>query len=91
MSDLPARSAPTHMLTVEVPLNLEDRHEHGYDAVKDAISLALAISRAGFAGAICDNANVTLRSSREVADSVSAQQARLVRPKASNPQPEPAR
>lgn len=53
------RAVPTHMLRVEVPLNLDDP-SHDYDAVKDAILLTLSVSRAAFSGHICDGPRVTM-------------------------------
>ena len=53
------RRAPTHIMRIEVLLNLTDA-PYDYDAVADALKLALSISRAGFAGLICDDPQVTL-------------------------------
>jgi hypothetical protein len=47
------------MLRIQVPLDLSEP-PGDFDAVKDAVELALRISRAGFAGNICDDVQVTL-------------------------------
>jgi hypothetical protein len=54
------RLPPTHVLTIEVPLNMENP-PCDYNVVKDAIHVALSISRAAFAGHICGDAEVTLK------------------------------
>lgn len=51
---------PTHLLRIEVPLNMDDS-ALDYSPAKDAILIALSISRAAFAGHICDDPQVTLR------------------------------
>lgn len=50
---------PTHVLCVEVPVYLED--EYDFDPVQDAIATVLAISRAAFADAICDDPVASIR------------------------------
>ena len=58
---LSERRAPTHILRIDVPLSLsDDELPYDYDPVADAMKLALAISRAGFAGHICDDPQVTM-------------------------------
>lgn len=67
MMGLTERRAPTHILRIEVPLNLNDP-PYDYDPVADALKLALAISRAGFAGHICDDPAVTMEESGNASD-----------------------
>lgn len=47
------RAKPTHVLRVEVPLDLSERSVD-FDAVSDALGTVLAISRAAMSGEICD-------------------------------------
>lgn len=58
-SELPEQREPTHVFRVEVPLWL-DGPPLNYDAVAQAMQLALAVSRAGFDGVICNDINVTM-------------------------------
>lgn len=53
------RRAPTHILTVEVPLALDVPHE--FDPVQDALRMIVPITRLGTSGALCDDAQVTIR------------------------------
>lgn len=53
------RRKPTHVLYVEVPVYLNE--EYDFDPVQDAIKAVLAISRAAFADAICDDPQATIR------------------------------
>jgi hypothetical protein len=50
---------PTHILRIEIPLALDDP-PMDYHPAKDAIQIALSISRAAFAGHVCDVAEVTM-------------------------------
>lgn len=50
---------PTHILRIEIPLNMGEPPTD-FDAVQDAVTLALSISRAAYSGVICDNTMVTL-------------------------------
>ncbi len=59
-ADLPVRRAPTHVLTVEVPLYLQDREAARFDPVQDAMRVVLALSRAAAEGYVCDDVQVTL-------------------------------
>jgi hypothetical protein len=52
---------PTHILYIEVPLRIEGENSPNFDPVKDAIRNVIAISRAAYAGAICDDPMVTIR------------------------------
>jgi hypothetical protein len=58
-----ARADPTHILTVEVPLDLSDRPDAPLEvlAAEEALRIVLALSRAAFVGALCGGAQVTLR------------------------------
>ena len=59
-ADLPVRRAPTHVLTVEVPLYLQDLDAARFDPVQDAMRVVLALSRAAAEGYVCDDVQVTL-------------------------------
>ena len=54
-----AKVTPTHLLRVEVPLDL-GVHSTQFDAVEDAVKLVLAVSRAAYDGEICDSPMVYL-------------------------------
>lgn len=58
-SSLPERREPTHVLRVQVPLCLSDPAPD-FDTVADAVTVALAISRAAYGGYICDGAQVAM-------------------------------
>lgn len=58
-SSLPERRDPTHVVRIEVPLCLSDPSPD-FDAVADAVTIALAVSRAAYSGHICDGAQVTM-------------------------------
>ena len=52
---------PTHILTITVPLRLDDINSADQDrAVQDVIHLALAASRARYQDYVCDDPNVEL-------------------------------
>lgn len=53
------RLEPTHMLRIDIPLNMSDPPTE-YDAVKQALDLALAISRAAYDKVICNDIQVTM-------------------------------
>jgi hypothetical protein len=58
---LPEASKPTHILRIEVPLNLASESlREDIDPVRDAIGICLTVSRAAFAGHVCGNAELTL-------------------------------
>lgn len=60
-----ARTKPTHVLRVEIPLDLggeipfELYKPVDSDAVQDALHIALSVSRAAYDGVICDEIQVT--------------------------------
>lgn len=56
---LPERSEPTHILRIDVPLNTDELPTE-FDAVAEALKIALALSRAATAGVICDDPQVSL-------------------------------
>jgi len=56
---LSERRAPTHIMRVEIPLDLSNRSPD-FDAVKDALRIVFAVSRAAFSGDICDGLVVTM-------------------------------
>jgi hypothetical protein len=56
---LSERRAPTHIMWVEVPLDLSERSPD-FDAVADALRMVLAISRAALSGEICADPQVTM-------------------------------
>lgn len=55
----PSQRNPTHVLRILVPLDLTDPPVD-YDVIQDTVMLALGISRAGFAGHICNGPQVDL-------------------------------
>jgi len=50
---------PTHVLYVEIPVYPDE--DYDFDPVQDAIKAVLAVSRAAFVDAICDDPMVTIR------------------------------
>lgn len=56
-------SPPTHVLVIEVPLNL-DNGKGDFDPIHDTIATALNISRAAYVGSICGDPQVSLRDER---------------------------
>jgi hypothetical protein len=60
-TSLPKRREPTHAIRIEIPLHLDERPPtHDFDPIRDAVLLALNISRAAYVKAICDDAQVSL-------------------------------
>lgn len=59
---LPERRDPTHVLTITIPLALEPPAPD-FDAVADAVRLALAVSRAAYTGHVCDEVTVAIADS----------------------------
>jgi hypothetical protein len=53
---------PTHVLVVEIPLNLDFATEPNFDPFQDALKIVLALSRLAVAKVACDNPTVTVRS-----------------------------
>jgi hypothetical protein len=53
------RSAPTHILTVEVPLRLDGQPDR-YDVVRDAMRAVLAVSAAAYDEHICGDTEVRI-------------------------------
>lgn len=51
---------PTHILSIRIPLSLGVAEPVHFDAVQDAVTLALSISRAAYFDAICNDIMVTL-------------------------------
>ncbi len=64
--DLPERREPTHMLRVEVPLNLKANPAAETwdieDALAEAVGVVLRLARLGTLGLLCDDPSVTLDS-----------------------------
>ena len=56
---LPVRRPPTHIMRVEIPLNMTEPAPD-FDAVSDALKLALAVSRAAYSRNICNDPQVTM-------------------------------
>lgn len=56
---LTERKPPTHKLHIEVPINMDDPPTD-FDAVKQALELALSVSTAAYKKVICDDIEVTL-------------------------------
>lgn len=54
------KSQPTHILTIEIPLNENAIKSVNYDAVQQALKLALAVSVAAYDNVICDEILVEL-------------------------------
>ena len=52
------RSAPTHSLTIVVPLNLSDAFD--YHPVEVALNVVMSVSRLAFDGVVCDDIHVSL-------------------------------
>jgi hypothetical protein len=52
--------APTHVLTVSVPLHLDEDDTFDYDPVYQALSVVMAVSRLAVDGALCGNVDVTI-------------------------------
>jgi methylaspartate ammonia-lyase len=57
---LPERRPPTHVLTIEIPLNL-DNGIGNFDPVEDAVRICLGLARAAYVGVICDDPQVSWR------------------------------
>lgn len=55
----PERRAPTHVLTVTIPLNLRNG-KGDFDPIQDAVMTVLSLSRAMYVGSICDSPSLTL-------------------------------
>jgi hypothetical protein len=60
MSHLPERKPPTHVLRIEIPLNMNNG-KGNFDPIQDAIQIALSLSRAAYVGSICDTPSLSLR------------------------------
>lgn len=51
----------THVMRVTVPLRLDPDYPHpDFDAIRDAIQLSMAISRAAYVGHICAEVEVAI-------------------------------
>jgi hypothetical protein len=50
---------PTHVVTIEVPLSLDDP-PLDYSPVQDAVRVCLAVSRAGYSGHLSGDAQVSI-------------------------------
>ena len=57
---LPERRAPSHIMLIEVPLNMMIEPAPDFDAVADSVKIALALSRAAYSRNICDDVQVTM-------------------------------
>lgn len=51
----PARRDPTHVLVIEVPLDLGDGPPPDFDPVEDCLRVCLSVSRAAYTHRICDD------------------------------------
>lgn len=67
MSAQRIRREPTHVLTVEVPIHIDDE-QPDFDPWRDAIRTVLAVSRAAYDGVICGDPMVWVRDERKPAD-----------------------
>lgn len=55
-----AKAEPTHVLHVNVPLELHDGPLPDFDAVADACRTVLSVTRAAYAGFICNDVTVEM-------------------------------
>jgi hypothetical protein len=64
---LPERKAPTHVLRIEVPINIEaaSRETTRFDALQEAIKLTISLSRAAYVDVICDDINVEMLDAKQ--------------------------
>lgn len=66
--DVAMRRPPTYILRIDVPLYIVDPpvapgRAPEFDAVAEAVKIALALSRAAYVGVICNDAQVSLERS----------------------------
>lgn len=58
---LPERRKPTHTLVVEIPLHIAAGQTFYFDPLRDALRIALSLSRLSTEGLLCDDPQVMVR------------------------------
>lgn len=61
----PHRTPRTHTMVISIPINTETLTDLNYDAISQALNVALMVSRAALDGVVCDEIQVEMVEAHE--------------------------